>query len=107
MGAHRDELKEKVEGFSAAEQVISDKINEKNDEMEAVKEEIEKFNEIKETLEALCERLGIENEELMAIKTKSKKNVRRLASKMQIWPIYSKRPKEKRLSVTLSLKKKT
>ena len=47
-----------------------DKINEKNDEMEAVKEEIEKFNEIKETLEALCERLGIENEELMVIKTK-------------------------------------
>lgn len=68
--ARRDELAEKVGEMTRGEELLREKISEKQDERTQIEEDIEKFNEIKGVLEETCERLGLENEELLAIKAK-------------------------------------
>jgi len=68
--AHRDELATKVGDMGRAEELLREKISEKNDQRQQIEEDIERFNEIKGVLEETCDRLGIENAEITEIKAK-------------------------------------
>jgi len=68
--AERDELAGRMSEMTRAEEIIRQKISEKQAEQEAKQAEMDEFAEIKERLEKICERLGIENAEIQAIKDK-------------------------------------
>ena len=83
MEEERDELATKLSDMTRAEEVIREKISEKQAEQEAKQAEMEEFQEIKVQkiwfpilnffqgkLEEIIERLGLENEEIQAIKEK-------------------------------------
>merc|ERR1712136_621904 len=59
-----------AKAFEEAEAKIREEMDEKCAERDDIMEKIERFNEVKGELEELCERLGIENEELTVLRNK-------------------------------------
>ena len=66
----KTDLVAKVEFMEEAEAKIREEMDEKCAERDDIMEKIERFNEVKGELEELCERLGIENEELTVLRNK-------------------------------------
>merc|ERR1712126_553661 len=66
----KTDLVAKVEFMEEAEAKIREEMDEKCAERDDTMEKIERFNEVKGELEELCEKLGIENEELTVLRNK-------------------------------------
>ena len=66
----KTDLVAKVEFMEEAEAKIREEMDEKCAERDDIMEKIERFNEVKGELEELCEKLGIENEELTVLRNK-------------------------------------
>ena len=70
LAADRDDLEAELDFKIKAEEELREKIEEKMAERDEIMGKIEQWEEIKPELEEVCERLGIENENLKAFRDK-------------------------------------
>ena len=70
LAAERDTLEAELDFKIKAEEKIREELEEKMAERDEIMGKIEQWEEIKPELEEVCERLGIENENLKALRDK-------------------------------------